>query len=215
MIKILITDDDIEVAQALKRNIDGTNGIQVVGIANQGAEAIRFCNKDAVDVVLMDFKMPHMDGIETSKRIKACHPNIKIIILTSFSLEETILNAIKYSCSGYILKGYRAERIVGIIQNVCDGFTVFDPEAQIVIENQLTKHTVDKSELEILSPQEIKMVSLVTAGKTDAEIADSLHLDHGHVRNKLAQIREKLGLRNSKELAVWGARMGLWHYQSP
>jgi len=210
VIRVLITDDDVDVAGGLKLNIEGVEGIEVVGIADSGTAAIRFCDERFVDVVLMDLKMPTMDGLEAARRIKASHPEIRILILTSFALDDQVIQSIKSSCSGYILKGHRAERVVSIVQSVYEGFSVFDPEAHLALESQVTRFAPNKAELKVLNPQEIKMVALVTEGRTDQEIALQLCMDHGHVRNRLSQIREKLGLRNSKELAVWGARMGLW-----
>jgi DNA-binding NarL/FixJ family response regulator len=215
VINLLITDDDLEVADSLKRNLDGKSNINVAYIASSGQEALELVKKHAIDIVLMDLSMPTMDGIEASQLIKQINPQIKIIILTTFSLEDKIISAIKTNCSGYILKGHKSDKVISIINSVYDGFTVYDQEVQLFIENQINRKgygVIDKSELRKLTDNEIDFVTLVTVGKTDNEIAEMLFIAPGHVRNTLGAIRDKLNMRNSKELAVWGARMGLWGY---
>lgn len=210
MIQVLIAEDDCDVAEGLKRNIDGVDSIRVVGIVKNGREACKFCISHDVDIVLMDFKMPELNGLENSNIIKKNNPKIKIIMLTSFSVEETILDAVKANCSGYILKGHKAERIISIIQNVYEGFTIYDPDVHVAIEAQISKYTPDQKQLEQLTDIELSIVKMVTEGKTGKEVAAQLFLDYGYVRNKQSEILQKLGIRNSKELAVWGVKNGLY-----
>ena len=110
MIKTLIVDDDHEVAMALKRNIDGQNTICVVGIASNGQEAISKCKQLHPDVVLMDIRMPIMDGITASKLIKEQYSSIKIIMLTLFKDEDQVVHAVQDECDGYLFKGNKSEK---------------------------------------------------------------------------------------------------------
>ena len=212
MIRTLIVDDDNEVAVALIRNIDQRDSISVIGIALNGKEAVGLCNQLKPDVVLMDIRMPVMDGIVASKIIKERYPSIKIIMLTLFKDEGQVLHAVQDECDGYLFKGNRSEKIIGVIKNVYNGFNTFESGAQKIIRNHM-KSDIDKriedSELCKLSKREIEIVRLMTSGINNIEIAKQLHLSEGYIRNQLVIIREKLNLRNSLELVAWGAKLGL------
>ena len=212
MIRVLIVDDDNEVAIALKRNIDGRNSISVVGIASNGKQAVDLCKSLHPDVVLMDIRMPVMDGITASKLIKEKHPSIKIIMLTLFKDEDQIKHSVRGECDGYLFKGNRSEKIIGVIVNVFNGFSTFERGVQTVIRDQMKDdldERIENGELNSLNEREIEIVRLMTAGKNNIEIAKQLHLSEGYIRNQLVVIREKLNLRNSLELVAWGAKLGL------
>ncbi|MHB8962946.1 MAG: response regulator [Saccharofermentanales bacterium] len=213
MIRLLIVDDEPEVAVALTRNIDGNEGIRVVGFASDGQEAIRLCEQLQPDVILMDIRMPVVDGLSASKSIKEKHPDIKIIILTLFKEEEQILKAVQSDCDGYLFKGNKSENIISAIKSVHSGLSAYDHSAQSVISSQMKNSSaaapVNHSELSKLSGREIEIVRLMTSGKNNLEIAHILYLSEGHIRNQQVVIREKLNLRSSLELVVWGAKMGL------
>jgi len=216
VIKVIIVDDDKDAALALKRNIDGTDGIEVVGIFNDGKTAVTQCFDKHPDIILMDVRMPIIDGIEASRLIKQQHPTIKILILTLFSERENMIKAIKNNCDGFLFKGHKSEELVAIIKNTYQGMNTFENEVQNVFHEHIFnsdyhKHNneVDLKALDKLTKREQDIVRLITAGKKDTEIAGELFISEGYLRNILVEIREKLGLRNSKELAVWGAKMGL------
>ena len=212
MIRLLIADDEPEVAVALTRNIDGHEGIRVVGLASDGQEALRLCGELHPDVVLMDIRMPGMDGLAATKTIKEQFPEIRIIILTLFKEDAQILTAVRSACDGYLFKGHKSDAVVAAIRNVMLGLSAFDQDAQAVISNQMKSPApgmADRSELAKLSEREIEIVRLMTAGKNNLEISKILYLSEGHIRNQQVVIREKLALRSSLELVVWGAKMGL------
>ena len=215
MINVIIADDDSDTLSALKRSIDGQNGINVIAVADNGKEAVELACKMHPDVVLMDNQMPVMKGIEASKLIKDFDKNIKVLILTLFREEDQIVKAFENKCDGFLFKGMNSDEIVDIIKNSYKGFNTYDSAAQEIIHGYIaskaasTGQNIDKSELQKLTARETDMVRLVTAGKKDSEISKELFISEGYVKNQLAVVREKLGLRNSKELAVWGARMGL------
>ena len=216
MIRVVIVDDDKDAALALKRNINGRDKIVVVNLFHNGKDAATLCFDDNPDIVLMDVKMPGMDGIEASKIIKNKNPRIKILILTLFSEKECMINAIKANCDGFIFKGHRSEEIISIINNTYKGMNTFEKDVQETLREQIinsnqnyNNNEIDRKALELLTEREKDIVRLIIAGKKDNEIAGDLHLSEGYLRNILVEIRDKLGLRNSKELAVWGAKMGL------
>lgn len=209
MIRILVADDELEAADALKRNIDGRDGIQIVGLASNGREAIQQCGLHHPDIILMDIHMPVMDGIEASRQIKTQYPNVKIVILTMFREKENVFGALKAHCVGYVYKGHKSDELIAILQNIRMGFSVYENGVSEVLRENVGNTVVDRSLLQKLSDREIEIIRLVTAGKKDIEIAGILFLDSGYVRNCLLGIREKLGVRTTKDLAVLGARMGL------
>lgn len=216
MISVVIVDDDKDAALALKRNIDGMDDIKVVGIYHNGREAATLCFDKNPEVILMDVKMPVMDGIEASKLIKKRNPKIKILILTLFSEKESMINAIKANCDGFLFKGHRSEEILSVIKNTFQGLHTFENDVQSVFHEHIFNsnynrsiNEVDLKALNLLTKREEDIVRLITDGKKDSEIAGKLFISEGYLRNILVELREKLGLRNSKELAVWGAKMGL------
>lgn len=212
MIRIIIVDDDIESAKALKRVIDGKEGVVVEGMFENGEEAVDNCLKTKPDLVLLDVQMPGMDGIEVCRRVKQGDPCIKILILTFYQIKENEIAAIQSGCDGYLYKGHSGDEMLAIIKSTMNGLTTYDNGVRKTIHDQM----MDKKEmqaisdgLEKLSERQKAIISLITAGKRNSEIAKELFIDEGYLRNQLVHIRTALGLRNSKELAVWGARAGL------
>ncbi|MBP7402336.1 MAG: response regulator transcription factor [Clostridia bacterium] len=213
MIRVLIADDEYEAAASLRRNIEGLEDIHVAGIARDGREAVEACARLRPDVALLDIRMPGMDGIEAARRIKHADPEVKVILLTMFKEEDQVLRAVRDGCDGYLVKGARGEAVADAVKNACRGLATFDRGVQAVLRNRLAADSVDVPRetdgLDRLSPREIEIVRLMTAGRTHAEIAHILFLSEGYIRNQLVVIRGKLNLRNSLELVAWGAKMGL------
>ncbi len=212
MILVIIVDDDIEAARALKRNIDGKEGIVVTGLFNSGMEAVDSCLKIKPDIVLLDIKMPGMDGIEVCGLIKRTDPNIKILILTFYQIKDNEIAAIKSGCDGYLYKGHTSNELISIIKSTSMGFSTYENGVRETIHDQLSDKReirTTNADIEKLSEKQREIIRWITAGKKDAEIAKELFVSEGHLRNQLVSIRELLGLRNCKELAVWGARAGL------
>jgi DNA-binding NarL/FixJ family response regulator len=214
MIRTIIVDDDIDAAMALKRNIDGVDVIRVVAVFNNGKEVVDGFSRLHPDVILMDIRMPIMDGIEATRLIKQADKSVKILILTLFSNKFEIIKAMNINCDGYVIKGHKGDELVRIIKNVHKGMNTYESQVQNILHEYVFKEAhssndVDRQGLYLLKKRETDIVALLTEGKTNAEIAGELFLSEGYVRNQLVEIREKLGLRNSKELAVWGAKMGL------
>lgn len=212
MIRVIIVDDDIEAAKALKRNIDGKEDIVVTGLFDNGPEAVDSCLITKPDIVLLDINMPGMDGIEVCGRIKQTDPGIKILILTFYQIKDNEIAAIKNGCDGYLYKGHTSNELTAIIKSTSIGFSTYENGVRETIYGQLsdkTEHCKTNADTAKLSEKQKEIIRRITAGKKDAEIAKELYISEGYLRNQLVSIREMLGLRNSKELAVWGARAGL------
>ena len=215
MIRVIIVDDDTDAAMALKRNIDGFDIIKVVGVFGNGKEVVEEFHILHPDVILMDIRMPVMDGIEASRLIKQADQSVKIMILTLFYEKYEIIKALNINCDGYVNKGHKSEELITVIKNVYKGMNTYENRVYEIFHKYVFKdenlvNDDDMKCLHLLKRREVDIVALLTEGKTNAEIASELFLSEGYVRNQLSEIREKLGLRNSKELAVWGAKMGLW-----
>jgi len=212
MIQVIIVDDDIESARALRRVIDGKEDIVVTDLFDSALEAVDHCLVKKPDLVILDIRMPEMDGLEACRRIKFIDPGIKVLMLTFYQIKENEIEAVKCNCDGYLYKGHTGEEMTGIIKSTMMGLSTYDHGVKDTIHGQLTAESeihVSAADLEKLTDKQKEIIRMLTAGKRDSEIARDLFMSEGYLRNQLMTIRTALGLRNSKELAVWGARAGL------
>ncbi|HOU09434.1 MAG TPA: response regulator transcription factor [Clostridiales bacterium] len=212
MINVIIVDDDIESARALRRVIDGREGIVVTDLFYSALEAVGHCLAQKPDLVILDINMPEMDGLEACRRIKFIDPAIKVLMLTFYQIKENEIEAVKCDCDGYLYKGHTGEEMTGIIKSTMMGFSTFDHGVKDTIHSRLTADAeirVAPADIEKLTDKQKEIIRMLTAGKKDSEIARDLFMSEGYLRNQLMAIRTMLGLRTSKELAVWGARAGL------
>lgn len=213
MIKVVIVDDDTDAANALKRNIDGQDDISVTAVMSSGEEAVERCAEFMPDVILMDVKMPGMGGINAGRIIKEkFNDKIKVLILTLFQSDQNEVNALRDGCDGYLYKGKDSKSIITYIKSAYNNMVVWEKNVQNSVSEKIKSQEPDKEilrQLDMMKDREKAMIRLVTAGKSDKEIAKELYLAEGYVRNELSRIREVLCLSNSRELAVWGAKAGL------
>lgn len=202
MIKILIIDDDILVANALKMILEADGALMVAGTGSDGADAIRLYRAKRPDVLLMDIRMKNISGLEASKQILKEYPDANILLLTTFSDDEYIVKALQYGVKGYLLKqDYNS--IIPAIKAVCTGQSVFGAEIVSRIPSLLEpEHGFDYRDYDI-SEREYEVITLVAEGLSNREIAGELHLSEGTVRNYLSGILDKLGLRDRTQLAVF------------
>lgn len=217
MIKVLIADDESRFVDGIKRIVESDEELKVIGIANNGQKAVELCKDNKPDIVLMDIRMPRMDGIEATKLIKQYDSNIKVLILTTFCEDKYISKALGNKCDGYILKDIDdMGKFNSTIKNTCKGLKILDEEVfnrllykiddiwgDGIIEQAPTVDGFD------LTEKEIEVIRHITEGKKNSEIASKIYTTEGVVKNMITKILEKLELRNCKELAVWGARRGL------
>ncbi len=205
MIKLLIVDDEALIRDSLKMRLKDAPDICVIGMASNGKEAVRMCIDLKPEVVLMDIRMPEMDGLEAAKLIKKEDPNVKILLLTSFFGPENISRAMEYSCNGFITKETKLDDFISIIRNVYKGFDVWSTDLSYRRVGQI----INEDELNKLSELEKEIVKYVTMGMKHSEIAKQLNFSEGYLRQLVMKINEKLGLQSSRDLAVWGARNGM------
>ena len=215
MIKVIIADDQELIRQSLQIILRAEKDIDVIDTVANGVEVIRSVRKEKPDVILMDIRMPEMDGVVCTEIIKENYTDIKIIILTTFDDDEYVFNALKYGASGYLLKGISTKELADAIRKVYHGTAMINEDiASKVVklfskmaQSNLTIH-VDKIQTADLKTAEWHMIALVGSGLSNKEMARKLNLSEGTVRNNLSIILNKLGLRDRTQLAIWAVQIG-------
>lgn len=209
MIRILLVEDQLMVRQGLKLMIETDSSLKVVGEASNGQEAIDFLEKNVIDVVVMDIRMPVMDGLEATRVIKRRWSSMKVLILTTFNDDEYAMKALSYGASGYMLKDAEPVLLSRAIRSCFEGgVPLEDHVAAKVVPRLLHK----QKEVEVsfdLTPREIDILRLVGEGKNNREIANELALSIGTVKNHITLILDKLDLRDRTQLAIYAIHNGI------
>lgn len=209
MIKVLLVDDQDILVEGLKLILGKEEGIQICGTANNGSKAYEACKWNCPDVVLMDIKMPEINGVEATRMIKRDFPNIKIIVLTTFNDDEYIYDALKNGASGYLLKDASPAEIACAVRKVYNGGALIQSEVAVKVIDKFSelakgspgKHSDPRAEL--LTEREIEVCRLIAEGKNNREIAGELYLSEGTVKNHITKVLIKLNLRDRTQLAVF------------
>ena len=200
MIKILLVDDQIILAEGLKSVLQTCNDFEVVGIAIDGVEAIRMARRFKPDVILMDIRMPVMNCVVATKHIKEYDDNIKIIVLTTFDDSDYILSAINNGACGYLLKDISAHVLFAAIKNAYEGDTILPSKIARKITNAAMFVSNDK-EIKLkkafnVSDKEVDIIFMIKDGFTNRQIASALKLSDGTARNYISGVYSKIGVDN-------------------
>ncbi|WP_042221888.1 response regulator transcription factor [Oceanobacillus manasiensis] len=195
---IVVVDDDPLVCKSLKVLLSREKDMEVIGTANNGAEAITACCEKVPHVVLMDIQMPVMDGIQATRQIKENWPNIRVMMLTTFKDEKNIRLAILAGAEGYLIKSTEVSDMAQQLRTLMSGSTVLGAD----VLKQLIQPTEGEN-LEQLTPREKDIAELVAQGLSNREIGEHLYIGEGTVRNTLSVILEKLQLRDRTQLAIY------------
>ena len=219
MIKVMIADDQELIRDSLKIVLEQNGDMQVLALASDGQECLELLEKDRPDVILMDVRMPEVDGGQATRIIKEKYPEVHIIILTTFDDDEYVYNALKYGASGYMLKGVSVTELSAAIRTVASGGAMINPEvvtkvvklfSQMAQKGTTSALTVETTGgVELFSRTERNIALLVGHGLSNKEIADRLNLSEGTVRNGLSSVLAKQGLRDRTQLAIWAVQTGL------
>ncbi len=203
MIKVLLVDDQQILAEGIRSVLETSSEIQVVGIASDGVRAVDCCVELKPDVVLMDIRMPNMNGVVATKRIKELDERIKIVILTTFDDSDYILSAINNGASGYLLKDIGSTALIDAVKNAYAGDTILPAKIAKKITDAAAMISTDK-EYKLkkafnLSEREVEIALMLYDGFTNRQIASALKLSDGTARNYISAIYLKLGVegRNS------------------
>ncbi len=211
MIRVLICDDQEMVCEGLRVILHSAPGIQVVGIARDGAQALELVPKTKPDLVLMDLKMPGMNGIQATRLLRERHPDVRVLVLTTYDADEWVMDAIRSGAAGYLLKDTPREALIAAVKGTVEGETHVDPNvagklfAQIASSPAPAKTSLANS----LSEREREVLKLLARGLTNADIAERLHLSEGTVRNYVSAILTKLEVSDRTQAAVLALRYGM------
>ncbi len=215
MIKVIIADDQELIRESLNIVLSTYQDIQVIGTAKDGFEVLDIMNKTKADVILMDIRMPSMDGVYCTKVIKKQYPETKVIIVTTFDDDEYVFGALKHGASGYLLKGVSMDELHQAILTVNQGGALINPEIATKVFSMFSHMSqshysiqVDESAVSDLSKAEWRIIQQVGFGLSNKEISQKLYLSEGTVRNYLSSILCKLNLRDRTQLAIWAVQSG-------
>ena len=216
MIKVLIAEDQELIRQSLEIILSNKPDMKIIGIAEDGNKAIELAQKLIPDIILMDIRMPFVDGVKCIKIIKEKYPQIKIIVLTTFDDDEYIFNALKNGASGYLLKGISSKELVEAIRTVFNGGALINPDIAVKVVRLFSKMAkadynikVNENEVNSLSKNELKIMKLIGRGMSNKEITDILKFSEGTVRNYISIVLNKLNLRDRTQIAIFAVQSGL------
>jgi DNA-binding NarL/FixJ family response regulator len=212
MIRVLIADDQAIARQGLQVILSIEADIEVVGLARDGQEAVDMAAKLQPDLVLMDLKMPRLNGVQATKAIKEKFPSIAILVLTTYDMDDWVANAIRSGANGYLLKDTPPQEIVNAIRGTLQGKSYVDPNVAGKVLQQMQRSPVALPRLELTEPlteRELEVLKLLAKGLSNQEIADTLKLSEGTVRNYLSTLFSKLGVSDRTKAAVLAIQHGL------
>jgi len=211
MVKVLICDDQVIVCEGLQTILNASPKIEVVGTAHDGSEALALIPKAHPNVVLMDLKMPAMNGIIATRKIRQKYPDIRVLVLTTYDDDEWLFDAVRSGASGYLLKDTPPEDLIEAISGTAAGKTYVDPN----IAGKLLSSYSQKAPAQALptnfqlSERETDILELLAKGLSNADIAQQIYLTEGTVRNYTSEIFKKLGVSDRTQAAVLALRYGL------
>lgn len=206
-IRILVVDDHSVVRQGLKMFLDLDPDLEIIGEAENGAEAVRMAGELKPDVVLMDMLMPVMDGIEATKQIRGTMPDTEVIALTSVLEDNAVVGAIKAGAIGYLLKDTQSDELRRAIKAASDGQVQLSPQAAARLMREV--RTPETVQPDALTERENDVLKLIAQGKANKEIARELIIGEKTVKTHVSNILLKLGVQSRTQAALYAAQNGL------
>ncbi|MGH3090072.1 MAG: response regulator [Rubrobacteraceae bacterium] len=203
-VKVLITDDHPVVRMGIRGMISGEPGFEVIGEAENGKQAVELTSELHPHVVLMDLRMPEMDGVTATEKIKKSHPEVHVLVLTTYESDADILRAIESGATGYLLKDTPREDLFAAIRNVAKGKSPLAPE----VASRLMQRMRSPKE-EALSAREIEVLNLVAQGTSNKQIAKELWIGETTVKSHLLHIYEKLGVTDRTAAVTVALKRGI------
>lgn len=210
--QILLVEDQSIVRNGLKMIIERDVTLQIVAEASNGIEALESLEKFHIDCIVMDIRMPEMNGIEATKRIRSRYPQMKILILTTFDDEEYAYETLKDGASGFLVKSSEPAKLIAGIHSVLEGGMVIQEGVAAKLMPKLLQKTplqTQQEHLQQLTDRELDILKLIGEGKTNKEIAAALFLSVGTVKNHITNILGELDLRDRTQLAIYAVRNGI------
>ena len=221
--RLLITDDHSLVREGLRAMLEKEPSIEVIGEATNGLEAIEMCNELQPDIVLMDVRMPEMDGLTATKEIKHRHPTICVLIVTTHENPDYLLEAIRVGAAGYVLKDSSRQRLISSVKRALEGENPLDQELATELLRRMAKMQEEVQTPrsakpgrrprrvlpDSLTPREREILSLLAPGRTNKEMAEILVVSSGTVKNHVQHIIKKLGVSDRTQAAIRAFEAGL------
>lgn len=211
-VRVLIVDDQRLVREGLKALLEIEEGIEIVGLANGGREAIDLASQWRPNVILMDIRMPDVDGVTATRTICKADPSIRVLVLTTFDDEEYIHEALRAGATGYLLKDTPSEELTLAIKTVARGHAQLGPGIAERVFSQLTQPSKTQPNLETLgdlTPRELEVLRLLAQGYSNREISEALYISEGTVKNHVTNILTRLNLRDRTQAALYAKERGL------
>jgi len=214
LIRVLIVDDQRLMRDGLRTLIELESDLDIAGEAEDGLRAITAYRDLGPDIVLMDVRMPNLNGVEATRRIKAHWPEANILILTTFDDDEYIFEALRAGASGYLLKDVSGKELADSIRTVANGGTLIAPSVARKVVSEFARLKPASAETadslpEPLSNRETEILQVLAQGHTNKEIADQLYLAEGTVKNYVTSILQKIGARDRTQAAIRAKELGL------
>lgn len=211
MIRLLLCDDQSLVCEGLRSILNLYKQFEIVGVAHDGSEAIALARQTLPDVVLMDLKMPRMNGVQATRILHQELPQIKVLVLSTYAADEWVIDAIRAGAAGYLLKDTPRERLVAAIEDVVRGNTPVDPKVAGTLFRQACHGTTPQRSaiFSQLGEREMEILTYLAQGLGNAQIAQRLFLSEGTVRNYVSSILAKLGVTDRTQAALLAAQYDL------
>ena len=210
-INIILCEDHLITRQGIRRLLEDEKGLNIIGEAGNGEEAVRMAGELKPDVVIMDIAMPRLNGIEATRQIKLLNPRTGVLILTAYDDDEYVFALLKAGAAGYLLKNVSGDELVRAIKAIHKGEPVLDPLiARKVMNYFRLQENVPRTEQESepLSEREIDIIKLAARGLTNKDIAESLHLSYRTIEGHMRDVFNKLGVGSRTEAVLHGLKMG-------
>lgn len=208
-IRVLLADDQEMVRTGFRLILSAEDGVEVVGEAGTGVDAVALARELRPDVVLMDVRMPELDGIEATRVLTAGAQPPRVVVVTTFDLDEYVYGALRAGACGFLLKDAGPRLLVEAVRAAAAGDALVSPSVTVRLLEQLARPRATRAPETPLSPRERDVVRAVARGRTNAEIAAELVVSLSTVKTHVANVQGKLGLRNRVEIAAWAWEHGL------
>ena len=208
-IRVLIADDHQLVRQGFKALLSVKDGVEVVGLAENGKQAVKLARSLKPDLILMDLLMPDINGIEATREIKLENPEARILIITSFAEDDNVFQAIKAGALGYLLKDSSPQELMQAINDVCNGRMSLHPNIALKLVDELNRPPEGKKTDDPLTEREVEVLKSVAKGLSNQDIASKLIVSERTVGAHVSNILSKLHLANRTQAALYALREGL------
>ena len=212
MIRVLVVDDQSMVRAGFRMLLSAQEDIEVVAEASNGLDAVSQAARFHPTVVLMDIRMPELDGLEATRRILAADPDARVLILTTFDLDEYVYEALRVGASGFVLKDDPAEQLIAAVRTVAAGDSLLSPSVTKRVIKQFVRipRPDPPKELEELTARELEIFRLIADGLSNGEIAQELYISETTVKTHVTHILQKLNLRDRVQAVVLAYQTGLF-----